>query len=205
MAYCAYCGTEVVDGQPACPRCGKPPSGAPMPQPVTAAPAGATAAKSISIVLILIFVLLAIVAIIGILAAIAVPNLLTAMQRSKQMRTMAEIRSVATAAEAYATDKNHYPNATDMSSLESELVPTYIKTLPRVDGWTHPLKYECWASDGGDKCDNYAIGSGGRDGVFEHQTLRDYKSSGSVGTTNFDNDIVYSNGSFVEWPEGHGN
>src|SRR3989441_9161008 len=90
--------------------------------------------------------LLIVVAIVGVLAAIAIPNLLTAMQRSKQKRTMADIRTVATASEAYATDKNRYPNATDMSSLETELVPTYIKVLPRTDGWNHPLKYECWAT-----------------------------------------------------------
>ena len=36
--------------------------------------------------------LLIVVAIIGILAAIAIPNLLTAMQRSKQKRTMADMR-----------------------------------------------------------------------------------------------------------------
>ncbi|HMC21457.1 MAG TPA: prepilin-type N-terminal cleavage/methylation domain-containing protein, partial [Thermoanaerobaculia bacterium] len=44
--------------------------------------------------------LLIVVAIIGILAAIAIPNLLTAMQRSKQKRTMADMRTIATAWEA---------------------------------------------------------------------------------------------------------
>jgi type IV pilus assembly protein PilA len=52
--------------------------------------------------------LLIVVAIIGILAAIAIPNLLTAMQRSKQKRTMADMRSIATAWEARATDVNKY-------------------------------------------------------------------------------------------------
>ena len=41
--------------------------------------------------------LLIVVAIIGILAAIAIPNLMTAMQKSKQKRTMADMRSLATA------------------------------------------------------------------------------------------------------------
>src|SRR5881394_65381 len=52
--------------------------------------------------------LLIVVAIIGILAAIAIPNLLTAMQRSKQKRTMADMRTMATAWEARATDVNRY-------------------------------------------------------------------------------------------------
>src|ERR1700757_3137885 len=52
--------------------------------------------------------LLIVVAIIGILAAIAIPNLLTAMARSKQKRTMADMRTIATAWEARATDVNRY-------------------------------------------------------------------------------------------------
>src|SRR4030095_4136755 len=52
--------------------------------------------------------LLIVVAIIGILAALAIPNLLTAMQRSKQKRTMADVRTIATAWEARATDLNKY-------------------------------------------------------------------------------------------------
>jgi len=41
--------------------------------------------------------LLIVVAIIGILAAIAIPNLLTAMQRARQKRSMADMRTIATA------------------------------------------------------------------------------------------------------------
>ena len=50
--------------------------------------------------------LLIVVAIIGILAAIAIPNLLTAMQRSRQKRSMADMRTNAQALEARATDVN---------------------------------------------------------------------------------------------------
>ncbi|MEO8035925.1 MAG: prepilin-type N-terminal cleavage/methylation domain-containing protein, partial [Acidobacteriota bacterium] len=52
--------------------------------------------------------LLIVVAIIGILAAIAIPNLLTALQRAKQKRTLADIRSIATAWEARSTDLGKY-------------------------------------------------------------------------------------------------
>src|ERR1700704_2238101 len=52
--------------------------------------------------------LLIVVAIIGILAAIAIPNMLTALQRSRQKRTMADMRTIATAWEARATDVNKY-------------------------------------------------------------------------------------------------
>src|SRR3954467_6425479 len=94
--------------------------------------------------------LLIVVAIIGILAAIAIPNLLTAMQRAKQKRTMADMRTIATAWEARATDVNKYnaagaitlpgitlPNAT----MNIILSPTYIKSLPPRDGWGNDWKY----------------------------------------------------------------
>ena len=53
--------------------------------------------------------LLIVVAIIAILAAIAVPNFLEAQVRSKVSRAKADMRSVATAVEAYRTDYNRYP------------------------------------------------------------------------------------------------
>jgi type II secretion system protein G len=53
--------------------------------------------------------LLIVVAIITILAAIAVPNFLEAQVRAKVSRSVADLRTVATALEAYAVDANHYP------------------------------------------------------------------------------------------------
>ncbi|MBV9493901.1 MAG: type II secretion system protein [Acidobacteria bacterium] len=197
MPYCAYCGSDVRD--PArfnCPSCGNPHNGAPPPAPIQNA--GET--KAVSIVLILVVVGLFVVAFVGILAAIAIPNLLTAMQRSKQKRTMADMRTVATAIEARATDTNQYPRVTSYSELGPQLVPTYMKTLPALDGWSHGLRYECWDANNSGVCDSYAFGSGGKDGAFEHASLRDYSEDTS--TTNFDCDIVYGNGKFVQWPSG---
>jgi type II secretion system protein G len=53
--------------------------------------------------------LLIVVAIIAILAAIAVPNFLEAQTRSKVSRVKADMRTYATALEAYAVDWNKYP------------------------------------------------------------------------------------------------
>jgi type II secretion system protein G len=53
--------------------------------------------------------LLIVVAIIAILAAIAVPNFLEAQTRSKVSRTKSDMRSLATALEAYRADGNRYP------------------------------------------------------------------------------------------------
>jgi prepilin-type N-terminal cleavage/methylation domain-containing protein len=53
--------------------------------------------------------LLIVVAIIAILAAVAVPNFLEAQTRSKVSRAKSDMRSVATALEAYFVDHNTYP------------------------------------------------------------------------------------------------
>jgi len=50
-----------------------------------------------------------VVAIIAILAAIAVPNFLEAQTRSKVSRARADLRTMATALEAYHVDNNNYP------------------------------------------------------------------------------------------------
>ena len=63
--------------------------------------------------------LLIVVAIIGIIAAIAIPNLLNAIDRSKQKRTMADMRSVGTAVEEYAIDNNFYARQDTQADLDT--------------------------------------------------------------------------------------
>jgi len=147
--------------------------------------------------------LLIVVAIIGILAAIAIPNLLTAMQRSKQKRTMADMRTIATAWEARATDVNKYNAAgaasatVDVpgSTLSGALSPTYIKQLPTKDGWgtNWDLKVDV-AFGGSIAAQVYQVRSYGKDGKID--------GGGTGPTTVFDCDIIYSNGSFIKYPEG---
>src|SRR5258708_8123028 len=168
--YCAWCGTQVPTvSYTLCSNCGKPTNGA------TGIPAGRPAGgTSTSTILIIVLVgFFAVVAVIGILAAIAIPNLLTAMQRSKQKRTMADIRTIATCVEAYATDKNAYPSVNSVEELRPLLVPTYVKSLPVVDGWGKALRYECAETKDG-ACTRYIIGSGGKDLLFERDALHDY-------------------------------
>ncbi len=150
--------------------------------------------------------LLIVVAIIGILAAIAIPNLLAAMQRARQKRTMANMRTIATAWEARATDTNSYsaagraiepaPEPVDVESyqpvtnLGSMLVPTYIKSLPSEDGWGNGLVTLVSANGR-----SYVIASYGADGEAD--------AGLPVGVTHsFDNDIVFVDGRFVKYPEG---
>jgi len=149
--------------------------------------------------------LLIVIAIIGILAAIAIPNLLNALQRGKQKRTMADIRTLATAIEAYNADNSTYPTAFTCpgpsvlpnaapkpvnSNSWSVLRPTYIAQPPTTDGWQNPLQYTV---------DNqlfaYALASPGRDAVMSWPP-----ACGT--TTDFNADIVYANGTFVQYPDG---
>ena len=79
--------------------------------------------------------LLIVVAIIAILAAIAVPNFLEAQTRAKVSRTASDLRSLATALEAYRVDSNRYPRAELYMSLPLRLqhltTPmSYITSLP---------------------------------------------------------------------------
>ena len=86
--------------------------------------------------------LLIVVAIIGIIAAIAIPNLLNAIDRGKQKRTMADIRSIGTAVEAYSVDNNIYPTAANSTALATVIEPIYIKKMPATDGWNSALVYQ---------------------------------------------------------------
>jgi len=157
--------------------------------------------------------LLIVVAIIGILAAIAIPNLLTAMQRSKQKRTMADMRSIATAWEARATDMNKYNAAGAISAvatctqsfsageLSSALSPTYIKLLPIKDGWGNPLKFMADQSFGNvAPAQAYLIWSAAKDGDSAGGGFE--AAPGGGATTAFNNDIIYGNGSFLQYAEG---
>jgi type II secretory pathway pseudopilin PulG len=141
-----------------------------------------------------VFEIVILLAVAAVAVWIVVPNLLTGINRSRQKRTMADIRSIATAWEARATDVNSYRlparrGHVEYANLRRALTPTYIKVLPRVDGWGHP--YDFSSSD-----QTYEIRSFGRDG-----TLGGTAASGGT-TTDFDCDIVYENGTFMEFPEG---
>ena len=189
MAYCAYCGSHVpqVSFVP-CASCGNPTNGAP-PRPV-----GAGSPNALALVIGIAAAGLVVIAIIGILAAIAIPNLLTAMQRSRQKRTMADMRTIAVALEAYGVDHQgeEYPPGEYAASLAPHLQPTYMKAVPSVDGWGTGIRYSPLPNRG------YVIVSAGANKTFEADSPDEYASGE---TSHFDCDIVFSNGSFVQYPE----
>ena len=134
--------------------------------------------------------LLIVVAIIGIIAAIAVPQLLNAIQRAKQKRTMADMRSIGEALEIYQIDYNEYPPGTWEPQTRNDLDPEYMRNPPVNDAWNGMYIYTV----GGTNNQEYSLTSYGRDGG---QT----SSAGGI-THNFDDDIIFSMGQFTQWPEG---
>jgi general secretion pathway protein G len=138
--------------------------------------------------------------ILAIISAIAIPNLLNAIQRGKQKRTMADMRSIGTACEAYAVDKKAFPDAASMEELVPLLEPEYIKKLPRVDAWNRTIFYYSRnTGESGEGPDEYFILSAGKDGSLDFEEIDSYPIPNS--TTSFNNDIVFSNGTFVQFPE----
>jgi general secretion pathway protein G len=152
--------------------------------------------------------LLLVLGIIGILAAIVIPNYLNAINRARQKTTMATMRAVAIAWEARATETKSYnaagtqytlpPAQLDVPGITALLTPTYIRTLPTIDGWGHSLDFYIDALPGAGAASTYAIRSRGRDGLLDGD-----------GTTytfgpikHFDCDIVFGSGTFVTEPQG---
>ncbi len=134
--------------------------------------------------------LLIVVAIIGIIAAVAIPNLLNALDRGRQKRSMADIRSIATQIELYGIDNSYLPAAADLTALRSILEPMYAKQMPSTDGWSHDILAVAFS-------DGYTITSEGKDGIGGTTTCAGSPSCGLLTDS-----IIFSNGQFVQYPTG---
>lgn len=139
-------------------------------------------------------------------------NLLQAMNRSHQKRTMADMRTIATAWEARATDTNSYSvggrrtsrgrmpaeQRVTTADLARALEPTYIRHLPRADGWGTEFQFITGNEEIAGQAQTYKV----RSLASDRRSDRIANLTGS--TTNLEDDIVYSNGSFVRFPENVG-
>jgi type II secretory pathway pseudopilin PulG len=150
---------------------------------------------------------------VGLPAMLIVPNVLNARNRGRQKRTMADMRTLGTAYEAYATDRNSYdvdafhgPNAATvtqfeamhrvrLADLERALAPKYIRKLPKKDGWGREFELRTGDYDDKGHARAYAFRSYGSDGIVERDPY-DERATFSP-----DNDLVYSNGNFIRYPE----
>jgi general secretion pathway protein G len=137
--------------------------------------------------------LLVVVAIVAVLVAIALPLWLDAVNDKKTRQTMGDMRRCGTANESYSIDHLQYVASGErgIGGLRSHFEPTYAKSLPARDGWEMELRYIGVLSEytitsyGSDRR------SGGGGAISAHGT-----------TTNFKNDLVFSTGSFAQYPDG---
>ncbi|HEX4826011.1 MAG TPA: type II secretion system protein GspG [Candidatus Polarisedimenticolaceae bacterium] len=118
---------------------------------------------------------------------IASPDSLNGVDREKQKRTMAAMRSIGAAMEAYSVDNNVYPVAASILSLRPLLEPRYINPLPMTDGWG-------WSFSISSVPSAYTLLSLGKDGTII--------SCAPARTTDFRDDICMVNGGFTRYPAG---
>jgi hypothetical protein len=116
-------------------------------------------------------------------------------------RALADLRSIATALEAYSVDYDAYPGPTaglqPIDMFTEDLEPEYIKLIPRLDPWGYPYLV---ASDA-TWC---IVVSGGADGRLES----DYRDTESLSRSSADGqpwteetgDIVFVNGMLQRGP-----
>jgi hypothetical protein len=108
------------------------------------------------------------------------------------MKTMADMRSIATALEARATDTNAYGEAAEPADVPIDAVaqvlePTYIRRLPRTDAWATAFSVRMSSRE-------YEIRSLGAN--------RSADPPAPGATSHPDCDIIFANGNFTAWPEG---
>jgi type II secretion system protein G len=131
--------------------------------------------------------LLIVVAIIGLISAIAIPNLLNAIDKSKQKRTMSDLRAIGTAIETYAVEQANYPISNSAATLQPLIDPVYIKNMPMVDGWANTFQSESSRFA-------YTIYSQGKDGAGNN--------CAPALTSTFNDEICFSAGEFLRLPVG---
>jgi prepilin-type N-terminal cleavage/methylation domain-containing protein len=156
--------------------------------------------------------LLIVIAIIGLIAAMLIPNLLDAMQKTKQKRTMADMRIVGTAMFSWLSDQvgaaaagqtstsdvdlGSYGGVKTSDDLRTVLVPQYLQDIPRRDGWKFSYEYYLKTSTPSAR-QVMAIRSKGRDNTAEASSY----SVTSFDPTDYDRDILWADGFMVRWPQ----
>jgi hypothetical protein len=97
----------------------------------------------------------------------------TAVRKEKILRTAADMRTLATALEAYRRETGSYVAAQDGRGLVDALAPAYLGAVLRLDAWSNEFDYK----GNGNK---YRLASRGPDGKPDS-----------------DDDIVFENGAMV--------
>jgi type II secretory pathway pseudopilin PulG len=112
----------------------------------------------------------------------------------EQKVTMASLRAISKAIEEYSIDNGCYPTASSIAKLKPLVVPRYTDELPRFDGWGGEFDIDCNPT-------LYTIASCGKG----HTGACASACAGGCGeTTRAYDDIIITNGRFVQWPKGAG-
>jgi len=98
----------------------------------------------------------------------------TALRKEKALRTGADLRTIATALEAYRRESGSYVQADSGSALIDHLAPRYLSSIIRLEAWSRELSYK-------------GTGTGYR-----------LISLGADGKPDTDDDIVFENGRLVK-------
>lgn len=194
MAACPYCGSPYPAGASYCVTCG---------QPVVTAATAPRPDRTMKVIVTLAVAggcLLVAIAVSGIVAALIIPNFIDALAKAKQKRTLADMRTIATALESQREQSGRYPMASDAAAL-GPLLAGHGYNGNGQDAWKHELRYSCLSPAEG-ACDSYELASGGRDGTFEQQP-GGYEE-GAFEPTAYDADLVLVDGLFHRWPDGQG-
>lgn len=154
--------------------------------------------------------LLIVVAIIGIIAALLIPNFLDALQKAKQKRTVSDMRNTGTAMFSWLTDEasaaaagapstSPFPTgyvSITADNLRAILVSQYLQEIPELDGWKNPYDFYLNTEDPLAR-QVMAIHSYGRD---EKKDTGPFTVTG-FDPTDYDRDIIWTDGFFVRWPQ----
>lgn len=126
---------------------------------------------------------------VAILVLTIYPFLRNSIDRGKQRRTMSHMRDIGGALDSYYLDFRTYPiTESTVSELKKEM-EEYLGVIPMEDDWGSKFRYQ---SNGM----SYTIISLGKDRSLDGPRIL----PGLI--SNFSNDLVYSNGAFVCFPEG---
>ena len=126
---------------------------------------------------------------IGVLAAILISITWTAVDSSKQRATMADMRSISRAIEAYVVDHEIVPDGGGKLTSLQDTFEIYMNApLPVRDRWGNEFGF---LRDGADDYTLISFGKDGRDGA-------DYVRAARF---DFNRDLVMFNGIFIAAPE----
>jgi prepilin-type N-terminal cleavage/methylation domain-containing protein len=158
--------------------------------------------------------LLIVIAIIGIIAALLIPNFLDSLNKARQKNSMATLRNVGTAMMARITDDgaaaaagqdltvdlSDFSGASSLTfdtraEVSSLLVSQYIQDVPLTDSWKKDITYRLILDPTSPR--QALAASCGKDGSCSNAW-----PIGTFFATDYNQDIVWTDGQFARYPAG---